>query len=77
MEFRKAKRAIRRVAKKYGITEQEAVKEIENAIHSAIMESNRNEDQAVLDRWKEVPSSGAYPNAYELVEYLAEKVNNS
>ena len=78
MNLTKAKRVIRNVAKRHGMTEQDVVMEIEIAIREALDGASRGNDHTALCRWKEIPCEGDAPNAYELVDYLSSKlVNNS
>ena len=74
MERRKVRHAIRKVARNHGITEQEVVREIEIAIQAALEAASRENDHAALARWKGIPCCGEYPNAYELVDYLSDKL---
>ena len=78
MNLTKTKRAIRKVAKRHGMTEQDVVMEIEIAIREALDGASRGNDHAALCRWNEIPCAGDVPNGYELVDYLSGKlVNNS
>ena len=74
--MRNERKAIREVAKKHGITEIEAVANIEEAISAAIRNAKEENNGDVLLRWKEIPCVGEYPNAYELVRYLAQKARH-
>ena len=75
MRYAKAKWAIRKIARKQGLSEKEVVTEIEEAIAEAIICAAKEKDANALELWKEIPCEGAYPNAYELVDYLAGKVS--
>ena len=77
MELRKARRSIRQVARNHGLAEEEVVKEIEIAIQAAFEAVLREKDAVALERWQEIPCAGVIPNAYELVDYLSCKLNNS
>ena len=74
MDLRNARQAIIQAAQIHGITEKEAVKEIGEAIGIAIGDAISRNDHAMLDLWKEIPCEGDYPNAYELVAFLCEKL---
>ena len=77
MELKKAKWSIRQVARNHGLAEEEVVKEIEIAIQAAFEAVLREKDAAAIERWREIPCAGVIPNAYELVDYLSCKLNNS
>lgn len=76
MDIRKARKAIRKVARIDGITEKQVVCNIEEAILEAIHTAVREGDQNALGLWSEIPCEGEHPNAYELVDYLAKKVSS-
>ena len=77
MDLYMERKAIRKVAKRYGISEQKAVQEIELAIQAAFEQIARENDVDDLAKWMEIPCAGTFPNAYELVDYLSNKVNNA
>ena len=77
MELKKAKWSIRQVARNHGLAEEEVIKEIEIAIQAAFEAVLREKDAAAIERWREIPCAGIIPNAYELVDYLSCKLNNS
>lgn len=73
MDIKQARRAIRKVAKKNGTTEQAVVSEIEKAIQAAV----EGADGQTLARWEQIPCSGKIPNAYELIAYLGYSMGNT
>ena len=75
MDFKKARSAIRKVARQYGISEETVILEIEYAISEAMAEAKRMNDGRTLAKWREIPCLREEPNAYELVTYLADKLN--
>ena len=74
MNLRKAKRAIRQVAKSQGLSEKQVVETIEKAIAEGISASRRDGDLRAVRLWREIPRKGEPPTAYELVAYLSGKV---
>lgn len=73
MDIRKVRRAVRKVAKRNGVSQEQVLSEIDSAIHAAINTARINKDHSILNRWKAIPREGEIPTAYELLTYLAEK----
>ena len=74
MITRKMRRAMKTVAKANGITEAQAVAEIENMIAATIKKAKLENNRQTLEKWKEIPSAGDIPTAYELIDYLSGKM---
>lgn len=74
MNIRKMRKAMKAVAKANGITETQAVAEIEKVIVFAIKKAQLENDQQTLAKWNDIPSEGDVPTAYELVGYLRGKM---
>lgn len=74
MNIRKIRRAIRATAKVHGISETQAEAEIENMIRKIVEKARREMDEQTLLKWKKIPSKGDIPTAYELIDYLSEKL---
>ena len=73
MNLKKARRALRAVAKRQGLSEREVVA----AIEPAIAQAYRQGDGKILAQWEKIPCAGDMPTAYELVAYLSERVNQA
>ena len=69
----RAYHALRKVAQMEGITVQQVIRNIDDAIREAYSSAKDENNQEVLKRWKEVPCEGELPTALELVAYLGEK----
>lgn len=67
--------AMNKVARKRGITLEQVVWDIDDAIHEAYTTALKEANQAVLAAWREIPCKGPVPSAVELVSYLAEKIS--
>lgn len=65
------KKALREVARRQGISEQEVRREIE----IAIAEGMKSKDPAVQAYWKAMPSKGEVPTPEEVIEYATKKIN--
>lgn len=74
MDIHKVRKAISKVARIEGTTEKQVICNIEEAILEAMQTAAREGDQNALGLWSEIPCEGEYPNAYELVDFLAKKV---
>ena len=68
--------ALRQVAKKEGISVQQVILDIEEAITEAYFTAKKEDDQPVLERWNAIPSKGEIPTALELVAYLGDKLQS-
>ena len=69
----RAYHALRKVAQMEGISVQQVIRNIDDAIREACSSAKDENNQEVLKRWKEVPCEGELPTALELVVYLGEK----
>ena len=69
----RAYHALRKVAQMEGISVQEVVQNIDDAIKEAYSTTKDENNQEVLKRWKEIPCEGELPTALELVIYLGAK----
>lgn len=74
MERKKAQRAIKYVARKYGVSESEVVKEIEDTIAETLETIRRENNYEAMAKWQKIPCAGEVPTAYELVAYLGGKL---
>ena len=74
MNNRKMRKAMKAVAKANGITEAQAVTEIENMIFAVIQKAKLENDQQTLEKWEEIPCERDVPTAYELIDYLSRKL---
>lgn len=70
MKLDKAKYAIKTMAKEKGRPEAEIIYEIEDAIREAIDNAHRSGDQYAIRIWSQIPHSGKYPSALEVIEYF-------
>ena len=64
--------AIRMVAKKYMVTEEHVVSEIEKAIEEAM----QNPDPMVQKEWERTPWKGCRPSAAEFVDYISNMLSH-
>lgn len=60
-------KAIRKVAKKYMVTEEHVISEIEKAIEEAM----KSPDPMVQKEWEKTPWKGRRPSAAEFIEYIS------
>lgn len=74
MEMESVRRALQETARRHGVTEEQVVLEIESAIEAAISQAGKEGNQKVLDQWEKMKCKDRYPNAYELVAYIGEKI---
>ena len=65
-----AVQALLEVAQREGLTLEDVVQSIDEAIHQAYFTALKEGNQDVIDRWKAIPSAGEIPSAVELVAYL-------
>ena len=63
MDIRKVRRAVRKVAKWNGISQEQVRSEIDSAIHAAINTARINKDHSIRNRWKAIHSEGEIPSA--------------
>ncbi len=73
IEQRSAYEALRKVAKKEGISVNQVIRDIDDTILEAWFTARRENNQEVLALWREIPCKGKLPTALELVVYLSEK----
>lgn len=65
-------KALKKIAKKEGIS----VAEVKHEIEVAIAFGQSNPDKQIQQRWEEVPSKGKMPTAEEVILQLAKKVKS-
>ena len=70
MENLHAYAALLQVAQNNGTSLEEVVAEIESFITDAITTATTEQNQQVLNRWKEIPCAGEFPTAAELITYI-------
>lgn len=74
MDTERARRALEETARRQGLTLEEVVSEIEEAIETAILQAKREKNDRILSQWEKIPCKGERPNAYEVLVYIGEKV---
>lgn len=74
MEYTAAKKAFEELAKREGVTYEEIVQEIEDAIEAAIRNAYRTGNAKAIALWHLIPCEGERPNAFEFMTYMGEKV---
>lgn len=77
MEHTQAYKALLQVARENGTTLENVIAEIESGIREAIATAKRENNQAALDKWKDIPCAGEYPTAPELITYVGNQVKYS
>ena len=74
MDTERARRALEETARRQGITLEEVVFEIEEAIETAISQARREKNEQILAQWEKIPCEGEKPNAFELLAYIGKQV---
>lgn len=69
MNISGAYRAIDLLAKREGVTREEIIEKIDEAIVEAIASPN----PSVQEAWSKIPHAGERPSAAEVIAYLADK----
>ena len=69
----RAYHALRKVAKMEGISVQQVVENIDEAIGEAYRTAKEENDREVIERWSKIPCRGELPTALELIVYLTAK----
>lgn len=66
MDVERARWAMKKIARRQGLTEKQVVADIEFAIDEALETAHRESDLEVLAKWEAIPCKGSRPTAYEL-----------
>jgi len=74
MEHFGVKKVFEELAQREGVTYEEIVQDIEDAIEEAIRNSYRTGNAKAIALWNMIPCEGDRPNAYEFMAYIGEKV---
>lgn len=74
MENIQAYGALLKVAQNNGVSLEEVIKEIEIGIQDAIETAKKENNQAILDKWKNIPCAGDSPTAVELITYIGSQL---
>ena len=74
METKRLQSTIRYIAQQSNMTEAEVVEEIDATIREAVERARRENNKAVLEKWKEIPAAGEIPSAYELIDHLGKRL---
>lgn len=72
--LRKAYRALEEIARRDGTTVEEVIRDIEIGINETIDLAIRENNVAVLNKWKKIPCVGSQPTASELIACLGERL---
>ena len=70
MNAKKAERALKKIAKRDGIT----VAEVRHEIEVAIATARQNPDPKIQAFWKSVPCKGEYPTPEETIVFIASTI---
>ena len=73
MDRHRAQRALEETARRNGISTEQVIAEIEEAIAEAVSQAQREGNRSILACWDQIPCEGDVPNAYELVAYIGHK----
>ena len=76
-KLNRAHSAVCKIAEKEGIPADQVIRCIDDAIQEAYFTAQRENNQEILLRWREIPCKGNLPSALELVDYLAKKIKYS
>lgn len=74
MRYYKTKEVVQIVAKQNGILVEELEQSVEEEIHAALHRTVLRDNGIEGSLWADIFHNGTAPTAYELVEFLAEKV---
>ncbi len=74
LRYCKTKEFVQSVAKENEISAEEMEQRIESEIHAALHRTVLRDDGIEGSLWADISHNGTAPTAYELVEFLAEKV---
>lgn len=74
MREKEARRAIRELAVREGVTEKKIIADIEEMIHTTLEEIRQRGDLASIQKWAQIPCQGEIPTALELIGYLSEEI---
>ncbi len=61
MDTKKAHRAVQKIAKREGVSEEEIIADIDRAIAQAVLRVREQNDMAAIAQWERIPCAGAVP----------------
>ena len=76
MNHQNAYRAIRKKAKREGISEAQVVAEIEQAMEEMRQDAYASGDARKIALWESLPHEGPVPTAYEFAEFFVSFLQN-
>lgn len=74
MNMKAAHRAVKRIARREGISESEVVFHIELAMKEMRRDAYLSGDREKIARWEAIPHAGESPTAYEMTAYFSDEV---
>lgn len=63
MELKRARRSLKMVAKKEGVSEEKVKREIESAVREAMKNAYASGDKQKIAIWESIPRAGEVPTA--------------
>lgn len=73
MNTKSAKKALKQIAKREGVS----IKAVRREIEFAINEARNNPDPKIQAIWKAMPCKGEFPTPEELITHIVDNINRS
>lgn len=76
MNIQNAKRAVKQIAQREGVSEAQVVADMERAMEEMRQDAYASGDARKIALWESLPHEGPVPTAYEFVEFFVSFIQN-